>query len=77
MSLAGDIGAHVSAVMLEGDTMEHISHGNGYNVPGPGGTANPAFSYNALITQELLDWHDRQQSIPEPTSATLPLPGLV
>lgn len=62
--------------MLEGDTMEHISHGNGYNVPGPGGTANSAFSYSDWRTPELLGWDDRQQSIPEPTSATLTLLGL-
>lgn len=76
LSLAGDIGVHISAVMLEGDTMEHISHGDGYNVLGPGGTANSAFSYSDLRTLELLGWDIRQQSIPEPTSATLTLLGL-
>ena len=83
LSLEGEIGVHISQLMLEGDTLEHISHGDGKNVLGPGGTANSTFSDSDLRTLELLGWDIRRtdsfaiQSIPEPTSATLTLLGLV
>jgi len=82
LSLEGEIGVHISQLMLEGDTLEHISHGDGKNVLGPGGTANSTFSDSDLRALELLGWDIRRtdsfaiQSIPEPTSATLTLLGL-
>ena len=76
LSLEGEVGVHISAIMLEGDTLEHISHGDGLNVLGPGGTANASFSQSDLRTLELLGWDIRSNSIPEPTSAALALLGL-
>lgn len=35
LSLNGELGAHISAIMLEGDTLEHLAHGDGTNVLGP------------------------------------------
>lgn len=77
LSLEGEVGVHISAIMLEGDTLEHISYGDGLNVLGPGGTANATFSQSDLRTLELLGWNIRSNSIPEPTSAALALLGLV
>ena len=76
MSLEGEVGVHISAIMLEGDTLEHISHGDGLNVLGPGGTANASFSQSDLRALELLGWNIRSNSIPEPTSAALAMLGL-
>lgn len=77
LSLEGEIGVHISAIKLEGDTLEHVFHGDGLNVLGPGGTANATFSQNDLRALELLGWDIRSNSIPEPTSAALALLGLV
>lgn len=86
LSLEGEIGVHISAVMLEGNTLEHISHGDGLNVLGPGGTANATFSDSDLRTLELLGWDIHRNgisgqnilsvSIPEPASGALALLGL-
>lgn len=76
LSLEGEVGVHISAIMLEGDTLEHVFHEDGLNVLGPGGTANATFSQNDLRALELLGWDIRSNSIPEPTSAALALLGL-
>lgn len=77
LSLEGEVGVHISAIMLEGDTLEHIFHDDGLNVLGPGGTANSSFSQSDLRTLELLGWNIRRDNIPEPASAALALLGLV
>ena len=77
LSLEGEVGVHISAIMLEGDTLEHIFHDDGLNVLGPGGTANATFSQNDLRALELLGWNIRRDNIPEPASAALALLGLV
>lgn len=74
LSLDGEIGVHISALMLEGNTLEHISHGDGTNVLGPGGTANAVFSANDLRTLELLGWSIN--AAPEPSCGMLALLGL-
>lgn len=76
LSLDGEIGVHIAARMLEGDTMEHLSRGNGDNVLGPGGTANSAFSANDLRALELLGWSVDRSSVPEPATGMLTLLGL-
>lgn len=78
LSLEGEVGVHISAILLEGDTMKHISHGDGNNVLGPGGTANFVFSENDLRTLELLGWNIRREttSVPEPSGCVLLLLGL-
>lgn len=76
LSLEGELGVHISAVMIEGDTLEHLSYENGHNVLGPGGTANSTFSASDLRALELLGWDIRSSSIPEPTSSALALLGL-
>ncbi|MBR5876564.1 MAG: hypothetical protein IKZ10_06965 [Akkermansia sp.] len=77
LSLEGEVGVHVAATMLEGDTLEHISHGDGKNVLGPGGTANATFTEADLRTLELLGWSVRRTAvIPEPSTATLSLLAL-
>lgn len=76
LSLEGEVGVHISARMLEGDTLEHVFHEDGLNVLGPGGTANATFSQNDLRALELLGWDIRSNSIPEPTSAALAMLGL-
>lgn len=76
LSLEGEIGVHISAIKLEGDTLEHVFHGDGLNVLGPGGTANATFSQSDLRALELLGWDIRSNSIPEPTSAALAMLGL-
>lgn len=76
LSLEGEVGVHISAIKLEGDTLEHVFHGDGLNVLGPGGTANATFSQNDLRALELLGWDIRSNSIPEPTSAALAMLGL-
>ena len=74
LSLEGEVGVHIAATMLEGDTMEHLSYGNGLNVLGPGGTANSTFTEEDLRALELMGWSIRRTtSIPEPTTATLSL----
>lgn len=37
LSLEGEVGVHIAAMMLEGDTLEHVAYGDGTNVLGPGG----------------------------------------
>lgn len=54
LSLNGELGVHISAIMLEGDTLEHLAHGDGTNVLGPGGTANTAFSAADLRALQML-----------------------
>ena len=79
LSLEGEVGVHIAAQMLEGDTMEHVSYGDGSNVLGPGGTANSDFTEADLRALEMLGWSVRRSetpTIPEPTTATLSLLGL-
>ena len=37
LSLEGEVGVHIAAMMLESDTLEHVAYGDGTNVLGPGG----------------------------------------
>ncbi len=76
LSLNGEVGVHIAAVMLEGDTMEHVAYGDGTNVLGPGGTANFEFSDADLRALELVGWQIRSNAVPEPTTATLSLLAL-
>lgn len=77
LSLEGKVGVHIDAYSMEGDTMEHLSYGDGKNVLGPGGTANSSFSESDLLALELLGWSiNRSTTIPEPTTATLSLLAL-
>ena len=77
LSLNGEIGVHVSALMLAGDTMEHLSSGDGLNVLGPGGRENGVFSETDLRALELLGWSvNRDVMIPEPSTTTLSLLAL-
>ena len=73
LSLNGELGVHVSAVMLGGDTMEHLSYDDGLNVLGPGGRENGVFSENDLRALELVGWSVKRDLIPEPGTATLTL----
>ena len=73
LGLNGELGVHVSAVMLGGDTMEHLSYDDGLNVLGPGGRENGIFSENDLRALELIGWSVQRQMIPEPGTATLSL----
>ena len=74
LSLQGEIGVHIAAVMLEGDTMEHLAYGDGTNVLGPGGTANSEFSATDLQFLEMVGW--QVNYVPEPSTATLSLLAL-
>lgn len=82
LSLEGELGVHISAIMLEGDTLEHLSHEDGTNVLGPGGTANSVFSESDLRALELMGWSvNRNQSgsngaVPEPSTGALVLLGI-
>ena len=83
LSLDGELGVHIAARMLEGDTLEHLSHGDGTNILGPGGTANSTFSQDDLRALELLGWSINQTAVdslshstPEPTTPTLTLLSL-
>lgn len=76
LSLNGEVGVHIAAMMLEGDTLEHVAHGDGTNVLGPGGTANFEFSDADLRALELMGWQINTYSVPEPTTATLSLLAL-
>lgn len=79
LSLEGEVGVHIAAQMLEGDTLEHVSYGDGTNVLGPGGTANSTFTEADLRALELLGWsvhRNETPAIPEPTTATLSLLAL-
>ena len=58
--------------MLEGDPLEHLAHGDGTNVLGPGGTANTAFSAAYLRALQMLDWQTVEY-VTEPATATLSL----
>lgn len=71
LSLNGEIGVHVSALMLGGDTMEHLSYDDGLNVLGPGGRENGSFSENDLRALELVGWSIRRDMIPEPSTSAL------
>lgn len=73
LSLENEVGVHISARMLEGDTLEHISSGDGTNVLGPGGRLNGVFSADDKRTLELLGW----RLIPEPTTGLLSMLGLI
>ena len=75
LSLNGELGVHISAIMLEGDTLVHLAHGDGTNVLGPGGTANSVFSANDLKALQMLSWQT-VNIIPEPATATLSLLAL-
>lgn len=83
LSLEGELGVHISAIMLEGDTLEHLSHEDGTNVLGPGGTANSVFSESDLRALELMGWSvNRNQpgsngAVPEPSTGALVLLGMV
>ena len=77
LSLDGELGVHIASIALEGDTLEHLSYGDGTNVMGPGGTENGTFSEIDLRALELLGWTLRSStSIPEPTTATMSLLAL-
>ena len=83
LSLDGELGIHIAATMLEGDTLEHLAYGDGTNVFGPGGRENGTFSENDLRALELLGWSVNYagsaiptELIPEPTSGVLTLLGL-
>ena len=75
LSLNGELGVHISATMLEGDTLEHLAYGDGTNVLGPGGTANTAFSAADLRALQMLGWQTVEY-VPEPATATLSLLAL-
>ena len=72
LSLNGELGVHISAIMIEGDTLEHLAHGDGTNVLGPGGTAFSAADLRAL---QMLGWQTVEY-VPEPATATLSLLAL-
>lgn len=76
LSLEGEIGVHISAILLEGDTMEHLSSGDGSNVLGPGGRMNSVFSADDLRALEMLGWSVNIPNVPEPTSVSLSLLAL-
>ena len=74
LSLNGELGVHIASIALEGDTLEHLSYGDGSNVLGPGGTANGVFSAEDLRALEILGWsvrRDTPAAIPEPATTTL------
>ncbi len=71
LSLSGEVGVHIAASMLEGDTLEHLSYDSGFNVLGPGGRENSVFSENDLRALELVGWGVRRDLIPEPTTGVL------
>lgn len=73
LSLEGEVGVHIAAYALEGNTLEHISAGDDDNVLGPGGRLNGTFSANDLRTMELLGW----RVVPEPAGSTLLMLGLL
>lgn len=75
LSLNGELGVHISAIMLEGDTLEHLAYGDGTNVLGPGGTANSTFSEADLRALQMLGWQTVEY-VPEPATATLSLLAL-
>ena len=83
LSLDGELGIHIAATMLEGDTLEHLAYGDGTNVFGPGGRENGTFSENDLRALEMLGWSVNYAGsaiptalIPEPTTGVLTLLGL-
>ena len=76
LSLDGEVGVHISAIQLEGDTLEHLSYEDGLNVLGPGGTANGTFSQTDLLAMQKLGWDIRPDLLPEPTTTTLSLLAL-
>lgn len=78
LSLNGEVGVHIAALLVEGDTLVHISLAeDGSNVLGPGGRMNSEFSESDLRALELLGWSVRRNdSIPEPTSGALCMLGL-
>ena len=83
LSLDGELGIHIAATMLEGDTLEHLAYGDGTNVFGPGGRENGTFSENDLRALKMLGWSVNYAGsaiptalVPEPTSGALTLLGL-
>lgn len=70
------LGLHISAIQLEGDTMEHLLSENNTNVLGPGGTSVSVFSEHDLQALEMLGWEINWPAVPEPSTATLSLLAL-
>lgn len=75
LSLDGELGIHIAATMLEGDTLEHLAYGDGTNVFGPGGTANSTFSENDLRALEMLGWSVNRAGAVSPAAHMIPEPG--
>ncbi len=75
LSLGGELGIHIAATMLEGDTLEHLAYGDGTNVFGPGGTANSTFSENDLRALEMLGWSVNHAGSISPSAHMIPEPG--
>ena len=75
LSLEGELGIHIAATMLEGDTLEHLAYGDGSNVFGPGGTANSTFSENDLRALEMLGWSVNRAGAVSPAAHMIPEPG--
>ena len=75
LSLGGELGIHIAATMLEGDTLEHLAYGDGTNVFGPGGTANSTFSENDLRALEMLGWSVNRAGSISPSAHMIPEPG--
>ncbi len=76
LSLNGELGLHISAIMIEGDTLEHLAYEDGTNVLGPGGTENSTFSEADLRALQMLGWQTAEY-VPEPATATLSLLALM
>ncbi len=70
------LGLHISAIQLEGDTMEHLLSEGVTNVLGPGGTSVSTFSEHDLQALEMLGWEINWPAVPEPSTATLSLMAL-
>ena len=70
------LGLHISAILLEGDTMEHLLSEDVTNVLGPGGTSVSTFSEHDLQALEMLGWEINWATVPEPSTATLSLMAL-
>ena len=75
LSLDGELGIHIAATMLEGDTLEHLAYGDGTNVFGPGGTSNSTFSENDLRALEMLGWSVNRAGAVSPAAHMIPEPG--
>lgn len=75
LTLDGELGIHIAATMLEGDTLEHLAYGDGSNVLGPGGTANSSFSESDLRALEMLGWSVNRSGTISPAAHMIPEPG--